>query len=179
MAAYGGESCAKRLKVDDSARLDIFKKFLTERHKLQILKAAYKSMLDGLSNMNVCILKILECNARSSGAGGFSDASCTALMYETAEANPPMARSYAIGTIFRHGLFILREFLDTDNPGVPEDVMQQEALIKLLIFMTEGIKQGSFQLIAWMTHGYDFFLILWLAEQQPEINTWGKRCKSQ
>lgn len=135
MAEGIDEPSLKRQKTDnrDTERMNVFKLFLEDENKLRILKTAYNSMLEGSSGMSVCVLKLLETNARLSE--GFSHAFCKANVYEKAGSDPPMVQSYAIGSIFRVGLFILREFLNSKNPGVPKDHKQQEALINLLKFM--------------------------------------------
>ena len=121
----GDQPLKKKIKLDV-----VFSNFKKDNSKLLELKYAVLALNEGFNGMNFFLTKFVDVNARS--AVSFSRATCT-----TAESQP--SEKYVAASVFQHGIDVLEQYINTeDEIKVPADVRQQNALKKLLTFLTEG-----------------------------------------
>ena len=129
----GDQPIPKKIKLDNSAGASVdnsvFSDFKKDENKLLDLKHAVLALNEGFNGMNFFLTKFIDLNARSPVR--FSSATCNI-------AEPQPTGKYVAASIFQIGIAILEQYLNTDQLIVPANERQQNALRKLLIFLTEG-----------------------------------------
>ena len=131
-ACEQGGQRAKRLKMQDME--PIFQTFLSHRKKKE-LDLALRALDSGLSDLTFGVLFVKSSNAHDTVS--FKDISLRTSILSLDEG-AKVAKGAAAGDVFLTGVDVLQNYLDKNQPKIPENVFHLKALQKLLSFLNSS-----------------------------------------
>ncbi|XP_045166191.2 uncharacterized protein LOC123529741 [Mercenaria mercenaria] len=139
MAESAGEAIevpTKRIKFEDAEKL-FFQNFLYRRENQRTLLSLRNNATEvarGLSDMTVTFLNVKTENA--CGSTSFTNATCeVASILEPADGGNKETIVLPLGALFKDGMQTILQFLNKNNPSIPQDVAKRRALKDLLTFL--------------------------------------------